>query len=73
MEEHMQNMQFHQEPEAVCDQKQHLETPDDQDNFDEIDVNNRIILKGQDMPEAFLLTVNYNILVAIKCLIFMDF
>jgi hypothetical protein len=24
MEEHMQNMRFHQEPEAVCDQKQHL-------------------------------------------------
>jgi hypothetical protein len=24
MEEHMQNMQFHQEPEAVCDQKQNL-------------------------------------------------
>jgi hypothetical protein len=24
MEEHMQNMQFQQEPEVVCDQKQHL-------------------------------------------------
>jgi uncharacterized protein YunC (DUF1805 family) len=36
------------------------ETPEDQDNIDEIDVNNRDILKeGQDMPEVSLLTVNY--------------
>jgi hypothetical protein len=42
------------------------ETPDDQDNFDEIDVNNKAILKEQDMPEAFVLTVNYNILVFLK-------